>query len=47
VFSVPGATVAVIVLVVFFAVADHWVLSDCEPQPTRTTLKAIAVIARR
>jgi MFS superfamily sulfate permease-like transporter len=45
VFSVPGAAVGVLVLVVFVAVADSWALSDFEPQPTRTRLKATAVIA--
>lgn len=45
VFSVPGAAVASLVSVVFDAVADSWVFSDSEPQPTKTTPKATVVIA--
>jgi hypothetical protein len=51
VFSVPGAAVALHVMVAFgviadyVVIADYWVLSDSEPLPTRTRLKARAVIA--
>jgi hypothetical protein len=45
VFSLPGAAAAALVLVVFVAVADSWVLFDFEPQPIRTRLRGTALIA--